>query len=133
MKINPSWVLSPNITKPAPLHLSNNPIIPLLNNNNNPITNNSLPKDQQQSPSSPVFINNNVAPAPASPTVIFAGGPNQGGCASGNHQMVERTKAMGWVWCILCWWNPVCWVCLCRKKHTCRQCGYSPDAGPCGA
>src|SRR3989338_8432322 len=88
---------------------------------------------QHQSPSSPVFINNNVAPAPASPTVIFAGGPNQGGCASGNHQMVERTKAMGWVWCILCWWNPVCWVCLCRKKHTCRQCGYSPDAGPCGA
>ena len=93
---------------------------------------------QPMSPShsgAPVFINNNVAPAaaPSGPTVIYAGGPNQGGCAAGNHQMVERTKAMGYVWCILCFWNPICWVCLCRKKHVCRQCGYSPDSGPCGA
>jgi hypothetical protein len=53
------------------------------------------------------------------PIVIMSGDQ---GC---RHDFQQKVKPSALVWCIVCFFNPFCWFCLCRKRAVCVKCGYS--------
>ncbi len=85
------------------------------------------PQNQQvSSASSPVIsINNNQQVGSGGPA-----GSSRSACPDGgDHQLVEKVKVTGWMYCILCFYFPLFWLCLLRKKHVCYKCGFCPDGG----
>lgn len=73
----------------------------------------------------PQMIMGGVNAAP--PTVIMTGGDH----SSCHHDFQEKIKPGGWVWCIVCFFNPFCWLCLCRKRMVCVKCGFSTGSAFC--